>query len=561
MRITAAALALLVSAAAQAQPACPTKAPNSSGIALTISCDPCLAGQPVTFTLIPQASNPLCQPYWCYEGYTIQACDTVAWNFGDNSGVTTVTGSGSVTHTFAAGNGYYVTVEITNALGPTPFPRTFGALIGANPPTTLTIDAPAAIAEGSGALVVNLTRSGNLNAPTAASYQLTSYHGYKQRLAPALGNVAFAPAESQKILSFPLLNNDAIWTGTSSYHFEIASSDGTLLAGLQSSPYDPFERSGNIEILDDEPRPRFRVEDVAVREGAAGVTIASMRGTLDVPSGLGAAFSGTVTGIAPGSGDFYTPYGYANFTFPPGETSAIGTILVKGDIDPEPDETFTFAIAPSVQTDMPLIERGTATITILNDDIGFGQPSLWMDVGQSVTLPVDLGTPLPAGAAFHFVSDAPSLVAVTPSLSAGSSKGTVKIDALRGGDTILTGTVDTPGGRLSGDITIQIFQPSILVANPEVVRLRVGEEIALRVSFVPAQPAAAPIVVQPEKDGIVSIVNTISEVLAGGEAVVKLRGLALGKTSLVIYSPGQAKSTSVPVEVIPGLPRKRAARP
>src|SRR6185369_7740842 len=105
----------------------------------------------------------------------------------------------------------------------------------------------------------------------------------------------------------------------------------------------------------------------------------------------------------------------------------------------------TFALnTTSVGPDFPIIERGSAAMTIVNDDIGFGLEKIWLNVGESVTLPVDLGNPLAAGAKLTFTPDLENVVALEPSLTVGSAKGTIKIDALRGGATILTAHVDAP---------------------------------------------------------------------------------------------------------------------
>ena len=121
MRNLAAVLSLFCVAAVHAQPSCPTWPVDPGGILLEKSCEPCLAGQPVTFTLVPKP-NTCAHPYWCPTPYNVQPCDKVVWNFGDNVGETTIIGSPSVTHTYAARNAYRVSATVTNSLSPASTP-------------------------------------------------------------------------------------------------------------------------------------------------------------------------------------------------------------------------------------------------------------------------------------------------------------------------------------------------------------------------------------------------------------------------------------------------------
>jgi len=561
MRNLAAVLTLLCVAAVQAQPSCPTSAVDPGGILLEKSCEPCLGGQPVTFTLVPKP-NTCPHPYWCPTPYTVQPCDKVVWNFGDNSGETTVIGSPSVTHTYAARNGYRVSVTVTNSLSPASTPNTFELLVGGNPPTTLIIGAPPAVSEASPNLLVSLTRSGNLDVPTAATYEISQSGGFTPRINATAGQVAFAPGESQKTLSFPLINNDAAYTGPASYRLEVGSSDGTLLTGLQPAP-SPFERAGFINTVDDEQQPHLRSDDVVIREGTGKApTFARLTATLDAP--LGRRYDVWTTVNEAGYGDLLPNQGAPpSFGFAPGQMMATTDIAIYADAEPEPDEKLVLTLPAIYGVDPygPLYDRPSMTVTIVNDDIGFGQYELRTTVGETLIFPIDIGNPLAAAETLTVTAADPKVVSVTASVPIGASKGQVMLTGLLGAHTRVVAELMRPAGPARGEVDVTVFQPSILVASPEAVRLRAGEEATLRVSLSPAQGEATPIIVQSSSTGIVAVASTLVTAPAGGDAVVTLHGVAPGKATLNIFSLGQPHSIVVPVEVLPNSGRRRSARP
>jgi len=460
----------------------------------------------------------------------------------------------SVTHTFAAGGSYEIGVGITNAKGASA--RDFELTVGNATPTTLTVTLPTGATEASGSVAINLTRSGKLDVPTEAAYRMYKFRG-PDRITPVQGTVTFAAGDAQRVLSFPMTNPDTVWMGPTAYYFAIESLDATLLAGLPKVPGYPTEVSGQFEIVDDDARPRLRLQDATVIEGDAGITMATIRATLDVPSGLHHAFSVTMLD----GFEEVQSLGLASFHFAPGQLAADAVIMLKSDRVPEPDEAFTFIVngGGSTNPEWPIMDRPWGTLTILNDDIGFSYPKLWMNAGESLTIPFDLGTPLSTNASLTFTPDNPAVVALTP--SAAGSTGTLKIDALRGGDAIVTARVAGPTSNASGELYINVFQPATLVARPAAVKMHAGDELTLHVTFAPAQGITALVTVQPEPGGIVAVLDTPAWAPAGGEAVVRLRGIAVGKTVLTVHSPGQPAVTSVPVEVVAGSGRRRATKP
>lgn len=178
-----------------------------------------------------------------------------------------------------------------------------------------------------------------------------------------------------------------------------------------------------------------------------------------------------------------------------------------------------------------------------------------------MSFPIDIGNPLAAGDTLTVTTADPEVVTVTASVAIGSSTGEITLTGLRTGHTRLFAEVTRPAGPARGETDVTVFQPSALVASPEAVRLRVGEEATMRVSFSPAQGESTPITVQSSSTGIVQVVSNTVTAPAGGDAVVTLRGLAPGKASLNIVSLGQQHSTVVQVEVMSNPARRRSARP
>jgi len=302
-------------------------------------------------------------------------------------------------------------------------------------------------------------------------------------------------------------------------------------------------------------QPRLHFQNVATREGDAGaLTAVSVLATLDSPAPVRYALYLDVAG---GGAD--TQRSSQPIVFEPGQSSATGEILVKGDDVAEVDEIY-FLTFEAASPQAPQL-AGPSTICILNDDVSAMQ-NIRLNVGDSISIPLALGNYFTADSTLEVTPDQSSSVALTPSATPGSPEALLKIDALSAGETVVTARVEKAGRIATGTITISVFQPSVLVARPEAVQLRDGEEMTLRIALTPAASAAATVTAQPETAGVVAIVNPSAEAPVDGMAVFQLRGLAAGKTKLIIDSPGRQLTTVVPVEVAGSVAgRRRAAKP
>jgi hypothetical protein len=120
-----------------------------------------------------------------------------------------------------------------------------------------------------------------------------------------------------------------------------------------------------LTIIDDDPLPSVSISDVSVVEGNSGTTPANFTVSLSAASGKTVSVSWKTTQGTATSGVDYSFINSSSVTFLAGQTSKTISVNVKGDTDPEPDETFFATLcSPSEVT----IAKTEGTCTIINDD-------------------------------------------------------------------------------------------------------------------------------------------------------------------------------------------------
>jgi len=141
-----------------------------------------------------------------------------------------------------------------------------------------------------------------------------------------------------------------------------------------------------LTISDDDPLPVISIDDLSVSEGDSGTTAANFTVLLSNPSSqqIVIDFSTTGAGTASSIDDYQATSG--KVTFAPGETSKPLTVLIHGDTQEEPNETFVVNISTPALSD-------SATGTILNDDVA-PPPSPTPTPTPSAT-PTPVATPTP----------------------------------------------------------------------------------------------------------------------------------------------------------------------
>ncbi|HXQ74816.1 MAG TPA: Calx-beta domain-containing protein [Pyrinomonadaceae bacterium] len=202
-----------------------------------------------------------------------------------------------------------------------------------------------------------ITRTGNTS--SALTMQYATSNGTATPGADytaTVGSVTFAAGETTKNVVIQLKNDtvdefDETVLLTLSDFNATGQSSGSLSASI-------------LTLADDDAPPSISINDATVVEGSSGAPVRSFTLTLSAASGKPIAVNLT---SSPVTATQVTDYSAINTltTIPAGATSQSISFLVDGDTVFEDDETFTVTLSnPSNVT----IDRGTATITIQNDD-------------------------------------------------------------------------------------------------------------------------------------------------------------------------------------------------
>lgn len=122
--------------------------------------------------------------------------------------------------------------------------------------------------------------------------------------------------------------------------------------------------SAVLTILDDESYPKVSINDVSLPEGDSGTTSFTFTVSLSAASGQSVSVDYANTDVTAKSPSDYQEK-IATLTFAAGETSKQITILVNGDTQVEPNETFTVDLFNLVNT---VAGKASGQGTIVNDD-------------------------------------------------------------------------------------------------------------------------------------------------------------------------------------------------
>jgi glucose/arabinose dehydrogenase len=176
----------------------------------------------------------------------------------------------------------------------------------------------------------------------------------------------------------PSLASCAIWNAASNADWiDITSGggikgNGTVAYSVAPNP-DALPRTGTMTIAGHtftvtqgaSAIVNISVDDLSIGEGHAGTTAATFFVTLSGASGSAVSVQyATAPGTATAGTDYVTR-SLTTLTFAPGETSKPVTVMVKGDVKDEPDETFFLNLSNPTSA---VIADGQAVATILDDD-------------------------------------------------------------------------------------------------------------------------------------------------------------------------------------------------
>jgi hypothetical protein len=167
----------------------------------------------------------------------------------------------------------------------------------------------------------------------------------------ASGTLTFAPDETSKTITV-LVIGDRLAEPNETFYVNLSNPTNATVA----------DRQGMGMILDDEPS--ISINDVTVAEGHTGTQPGTftvrLSNSYDVPVTVGYA---TANGTATADGDYRATSG--TLTFAPGESSKTITVVVNGDRQPEPNETFVVNLSTPTNA---TIADGQGVGTILDDE-------------------------------------------------------------------------------------------------------------------------------------------------------------------------------------------------
>jgi hypothetical protein len=349
------------------------------------------------------------------------------------------------------------------------YPSATVTILDDEPPPTLTFDQNAyTISKTAGTLRIVILRSGDMTRSFTGSWQIN-------------GDVATAFTINSGSLSFP--------AGVSQVAITLSTNDRTLYTGVRSGEIRMYNFSQYVErtspqrgffgdafaavtVTDPNPQPDLTVEDVTITEGNAGTKNAAFRvrltNGLGVPRYLG---WDAINGTAIGGSDYDASIGTA--LMPKGETSLLISIPIIGDLQVEPDETFTLQIAVKYLGDynfgFPRVADDVATGRIINDDATLAPSTLDLTKGVNGTLTLDIGVrSTPAAIAVRSsnttVVSVPSIVTIP----AGSARAEIPVTSEGAGTATITATlpVDMGGASLTAHVTVAAKPPALTSVSP-----------------------------------------------------------------------------------------------
>ena len=207
---------------------------------------------------------------------------------------------------------------------------------------------------GTRALNFTVTLTQPVNRPVSVQYTTANYNATAPSdYAASAGTVVFNPLETSRTISIAV-NGDT--RNETDEVFVVALSNAanaTVVDGVAIG-----------KIVNDDPLPSLRVNDVSVVEGNSGTRAMNFSIRLSTASGRNVTVKYlTANGTAAAPGDYATASGTVQFT--PGQTVKTATVMIKGDTVKEANETLKLNLSASTNATIA-DPQGIGTIT--NDD-------------------------------------------------------------------------------------------------------------------------------------------------------------------------------------------------
>ena len=296
--------------------------------------------------------------------------------------------------------------------------------------------------EGDGEITINVTRTnGSAGAVTVHYATANGTATAGSDYTAVAGTLQFGDGVTSQSFKVPV-TDDPVWEGTETVTLTLSNPTGGALLGNPVSVV--------MSINNDDPDPTVSIADVSVAEGNGGATPANLMVSLSNASSqsITVDFASVAGGTATLGNDYQSASG--TLTFAPGETSKAATVLVNGDAQEEPNETFVVQLSNVTYAQLG---KAQGTGTIINDDA-------------------------PAGPAFQFsqasYSVAEGLSAVTVIITrSGNTSGPASVDYTTSDETatqksdyeIALGTVSFAPGETSKSVLVLLNSDMYIEGN------------------------------------------------------------------------------------------------
>lgn len=207
---------------------------------------------------------------------------------------------------------------------------------------------------------------------------------------PQTNRLQLAPGEIAKTVEIPVLG-DRLDEDDESVRLVLFHPAGGSLARAEAVGL----------IVDDDPMPSVSIGNASTQEGQSGTTGMEFPLTLSTASGRAVTVSGSTSNGTALAGQDFVSLAQRRVTFLPGQVATNVSVLVLGDPQIEPDETFFVQLSSSSNA---VVAGSSAQGTIVTDDIGplvvlasyrltaesKSPPNGIVDAGETVTISLAL---------------------------------------------------------------------------------------------------------------------------------------------------------------------------
>lgn len=385
----------------------------------------------------------------------------------------------------------------------------------------------------------NASFSVRLSTPYSVSKTFHYYGGGTFGTGPAdtervEGNVTFAPGEAEKTIVIPVIGDVRYEPDE---HFSLIVTDDDLMFA-----------EADCTIVNDDVQPTLNIEDLSVTEGNNGTKIANvvLRATGPVD---GIVTFLTVDGTAKAGSDYQQAASFLKFD---NETEKSISLVINSDTDVEPNETFQVNISPYQSSAKS--GRSSATVTVLNDDLGIGPQNQAIAKGRKGNVSISLGVPSASDETIVLSSSSPTALSVPSSMRvpAGARFATFEISALDAPASARI-QVTLPSGLGGGAFTVSAtsYENVALELQPSPITVIAGASVNVTARLTPAATEPQVIALQSTDPSLVDVPSTIT-IPAGGSTTFTLNALQRGGVTLRATLPPRygSETTLLFVDII-----------